>query len=320
VFTDKVRLSLSAGKGGNGIVAWRRERYIPKGGPYGGNGGPGGSVFVVSDSQISSLDHFRNERILRAEDGGLGGSNNRQGRCGKDLQIKVPLGTLLKDAKTGEIIFDFTDDKQKVLICQGGKGGLGNTFFRTPTNRAPSKCTPGKPGQTLSVELELKLIADVGFVGFPNAGKSTLLTQLARVNVKTAPYPFTTLRPNLGCLFAEGSQRIVFADIPGIIEGAHNNRGLGHEFLRHIERTKMLVYVVDASGFEGRDPLEDLTVLRNEIKAYDATLLDRPSLVVWNKNDIGESFPEVEDYSISLSALTGEGIDRFVSAVQKKLV
>lgn len=319
MFKDRVRLQLVAGKGGNGVVAWRREKYIPKGGPCGGNGGPGGNVVIQADAQIPSLDHFRNERIMRAENGGQGGPNNRHGKQGRDLKLKVPLGTLLKDQETGETICDFTEDKQRFVLCQGGRGGIGNTFFKSSRNRAPNRCTPGKFGETNRVELELKLIADVGFVGFPNAGKSTLLSQLARVSVKTAPYPFTTLHPNLGCFMTPKHERIVFADIPGIIEGAHQNRGLGHAFLRHIERTKVLVFVVDASEFEGRDPIEDLSTLRKELEAYHPDLLKKPSLVVWNKNDLGESLPEVEGYSVSMSALAGEGVDRFVTQVFDKL-
>ncbi|MBS0623051.1 MAG: GTPase ObgE [Verrucomicrobia bacterium] len=315
MFTDRVRLQLQAGKGGNGVIAWRREKYIPKGGPCGGNGGPGGSVVLTADAQVPSLDHYRNQRILRAENGGQGGSNDRNGRRGRNLVLKVPLGTLLKDSETGEVIFDFVEHGQTYLICEGGRGGIGNNFFKTPTNRAPNKCTPGKYGEVKSVELELKLIADVGFVGFPNAGKSTLLTQLARVRVKVAPYPFTTLHPNLGCLRTEKNERVIFADIPGIISGAHLNRGLGLAFLRHIERTKVLVFVVDGSGMEGRDPLEDLAVLRKEIEAYQPSLLQKPSIVVWNKADLGQELPEVEGYSVSISALTGDGVERFLTQV-----
>lgn len=319
MFTDQVRLLLQAGKGGNGIVAWRREKYIPKGGPYGGNGGPGGSIRIIADPQVPNLDHFRNDRILRAEDGGIGGSNCRQGRCGKDLKVYVPLGTLVKDAQDGSILMDCTEPGQELLLCQGGKGGLGNAFFRTPTQQAPKKWTPGKLGAVRSVDLELKLIADVGFVGFPNAGKSTLLTQLARVRVKTAPYPFTTLYPNLGCYKTTDHHKIVFADIPGIIRGAHQNRGLGLAFLKHIERTKVLVYVVDASGFEGRDPLDDLQTLRDELTAYDPALLDKPSLIVWNKKDLGSSFTSIPGETVALSALEGDGISLFLEEIEKKI-
>jgi len=316
MFTDRVRLQVQAGKGGNGVIAWRREKYIPKGGPCGGNGGPGGCVMMVADAQVASLDAYRHQRILRAENGGQGGSNDRNGRRGRNLVLKVPLGTLLKDAETGDLLYDFTEHGQSYLVCEGGKGGLGNTFFKTPTNRAPNRATPGKYGQEQTVELELKLIADVGFVGFPNAGKSTLLTQLARVRVKTAPYPFTTLHPNLGCMVTPQGGRIVFADIPGIIAGAHQNRGLGHAFLRHIERTKVLVFMVDGSGWEGRDPFADLEVLRQELAAYDPELLQKPSLVVWNKMDVDQegTIPVLEG-ALRMSALTGEGVPAFIHAV-----
>nr|MCH9703351.1 GTPase ObgE [Chlamydiota bacterium] len=245
MFTDRIRLKLIAGRGGNGVVAWRREKYLPKGGPYGGNGGPGGSITIEACEQTASLDAFRYQRIIKGENGGSGGSNNRQGKRGKERVIKVPPGTLIKDADSGAVLFDFTKAGERFMICEGGKGGLGNTFFRRSTNRAPNFCTPGKEGQERAVELELKSIADVGLVGFPNAGKSTLIGQLTRSKAKIGAYPFTTLKPNLGVLEYDYDKRITFADIPGIIEGAHENRGLGLEFLRHIERTRLLLFVID---------------------------------------------------------------------------
>ena len=254
MFIDRVTIELAAGKGGNGVVAWRREKYIPKGGPCGGNGGKGGSIILQADTQVFSLDWFRNRRILKAENGQAGGSNNRQGKNGKDLVLKVPCGTLVKDMTTGEILHDFTADKEEFVLCRGGKGGKGNDCFKSPTNQAPNYCTEGTEGGQVKVELELKLIADVGLVGFPNAGKSTLISALADVKVKIAPYPFTTLQPNLGFIQCEDYSRIYIADIPGIIEGAHQNRGLGFEFLRHIERTRLLLFVLDASGIDGRNP------------------------------------------------------------------
>lgn len=296
MFTDRVTLDLSAGKGGNGVVAWRREKYIPKGGPTGGNGGRGGSVIIEADEQIPSLDWYRNRRILKAEDGRPGGSSNLQGRRGRDLILQVPCGTLLKDVETGEVIADFTIPKQRVVLCNGGKGGLGNDFFKSPTNRAPNKCTPGKPGESRAVELELKIIADIGLVGYPNAGKSTLFTALANVSVKAAAYPFTTLKPNLGFVEYEDRSRIYVADIPGIIEGAHDNRGLGFEFLRHIERTKLLLILLDASGIDGRTPFDDLQVLQSELKSYNPELLERRSLILLNKCDTDESVAHLEDF------------------------
>lgn len=329
MFTDRVKLELSAGKGGNGVIAWRREKYIPKGGPAGGNGGRGGNVIVVADQQMPSLDWYRNRRMLKAENGGSGGSNCRQGKKGSDLTLKVPCGTLIKDAVSGEILADLTEDKQQIALCTGGKGGLGNDFFKTPTNRAPNYCTPGKSGDSCEVELELKMIADVGLVGYPNAGKSTLISTLANIKVKVAPYPFTTLKPNLGFIQFADRSRIFIADIPGIIEGAHLNKGLGFEFLRHIERTKLLLYVIDASGIDGRRPIDDLKVLRKELAKYNEELLERPYLVVLNKCDTEESKEFLEEFhrgydldkSIlhEISAVSYQGTDQLVSAMRRTL-
>lgn len=325
MFVDRVTLDLSAGKGGNGVVAWRREKFIPKGGPTGGNGGKGGSLILEADSQVFSLEWFRNRRILKAENGQPGASSSRQGRNGKDLILKVPCGTLIKDPVTGEILKDLTEDKQKWVICQGGKGGRGNESFKTPTNRAPNICTEGKEGESAQVELELKLIADVGLVGFPNAGKSTLITALADVKVKIAPYPFTTLRPNLGFIQRSDYTRIFIADIPGIIEGAHHDRGLGIEFLKHIERTKLLLFVLDASGIDGRDPSFDFRVLQKELEAYNPEMLQRPYFVVLNKIDTDEAEEHCRHFHkefkldpkivFAISALRGDGVDKLNDAI-----
>ncbi len=294
MFVDRVILDFAAGKGGNGVVAWRREKFIPKGGPCGGNGGRGGSIIIQADTQVFSLEWFRNRRILKAENGMPGASNSRQGRAGKDLILKVPCGTIVKDSVTGEVLHDFTKDKEEWIICSGGKGGRGNETFKTPTNQAPNFCTEGTEGTAASVEFELKLIADVGLVGFPNAGKSTLINALAHVRVKIAPYPFTTLKPNIGFIETEDFSRIFIADIPGIIEGAHKNKGLGFEFLRHIERTKLLIFVLDASGIDGRNPTDDYKILLNEIKQYNPEMLERPYLVLLNKIDTEEAKDNVE--------------------------
>lgn len=326
MFVDRVTLSLSAGKGGNGVVAWRREKFIPKGGPSGGNGGKGGSVILQADAQIFSLQWFRNRRILKAENGMPGAHNNQQGRNGKDIVLKVPCGTLIKDPKTGEILRDLTADGEEWVICKGGRGGRGNDSFKTPTHQAPNICTEGTEGEACEVELELKLIADVGLVGFPNAGKSTLITALAKVRVKIAAYPFTTLQPNLGFIETDEYRRIFIADIPGIIEGAHRNKGLGFEFLRHIERTKLLIFVLDASGIDGRTPLHDFEILRSEIKTYNAEMLERPYLVALNKIDTEESvenvklFREKFDLGESLfeiSAQNGDGIPALREAIER---
>lgn len=327
MFVDRVKIDLAAGKGGNGVIAWRREKFIPKGGPSGGNGGRGGSIILEADAQVFSLEEYRHKRILKAESGGQGASSNRQGKNGRDLILKVPCGTLVKDAVTGELLHDFTQDKEQWTICKGGRGGLGNDFFKTPTNRAPHKCTPGKDGEEASVELELKLIADVGLVGFPNAGKSTLISALAHVKVKIAPYPFTTLNPNIGFIECEDYSRIFIADIPGIIEGAHLNKGLGFEFLRHIERTKLLIYVLDASGIDGRNPTEDFEVLRRELETYNPEMIQRPFLVALNKIDQEESVENIKEFYrvypfdkklvFEISASEEKGLDKLLKAIIK---
>lgn len=329
MFTDRVTISLAAGKGGNGVVAWRREKYIPKGGPCGGNGGKGGSLILQADTQIFSLEWFRNRRLLKAENGNPGGHNNCQGRNGKDLILKVPCGTLVKDANTGEILHDFKEDKEQWMVCKGGRGGRGNDSFKTPTNRAPNICTPGQEGETAEVELELKLIADVGLVGFPNAGKSTLISDLTKVNVKIAPYPFTTLQPNIGFIETDDYTRIFIADIPGIIENAHLNKGLGLEFLRHIERTKLLIIILDASGIDGRTPKDDYKVLLKELKAYSPELLERPYLVALNKIDTEESGDLIKAFKkgvklpkgilFEISATRGDGIPALRDAITQKI-
>jgi len=328
MFTDQVKLTLSAGKGGNGIVAWRREKYLPKGGPYGGNGGKGGSVILEVDAQTFSLQTYRNRRILKAENGGEGGSALKQGRTGKDLVLKVPCGTLVKDSETDEVLFDGVADKDRFVLCKGGKGGLGNAFFRSPTHQAPHICTEGTQGESREIELELKLIADIGLIGFPNAGKSTLLSKIARIPVKIAPYPFTTLHPNISYIQFEDFSRLLIADIPGIIEYAHQNKGLGLSFLKHIERTRILVYVIDISGQEGRDPWDDFQVLRKELAAYNEELLKKPFLTVLNKCDLEDAhiepfrkrYPFAQDTLLEISAQEGDGLELLKRALQSSSI
>lgn len=330
MFVDRVSLKFIAGKGGNGVVAWRREKYIPKGGPTGGNGGNGGSIYLQSSAELSSLDWFRHRRLIQAKHGADGGANCRQGRNGPSLVLEVPCGTLVKDVRTGETLHDFVEPGERWLLCQGGRGGRGNHSFRSPTNRAPKEFTKGTPGEVHDVELELKLIADVGLVGFPNAGKSTLIHALAGLKIKIAPYPFTTLQPNLGFLTLPDERRIYIADIPGIIEGAHRNRGLGLEFLRHIERTQLLLFVLDASGIDGRNPADDFRVLRSELEAYQQSLLERPFLVVLNKIDTEESVHWVADFRakyplppaqlFEISAAARMGLEPLVNAMAKQVL
>lgn len=325
MFIDQVILELFAGNGGNGLVAWRREKYLPKGGPYGGNGGIGGSILLSADNQLFSLDHYRNRYSIKAENGAQGGVNNRNGKNGEDLTLKVPCGTLVKDADSGEILYDLTQHEERVVICRGGNGGKGNVHFKSSKNRAPNFATNGTEGGHLRVQLELKLIADVGLVGFPNAGKSTFLSKVTGANAKIADYPFTTLHPNLGYVLHEDSGRILIADIPGIIDGAHKNKGLGLEFLKHIERTHILLFLLDVSGCEGRDPVKDFEALRYEMSQYNPSLLNKDFLVALNKVDkgfVGEEFyslyPEVSAFEISAS--TGDGINKLLDCLKRKLI
>ncbi|MBN4066858.1 GTPase ObgE [Simkania negevensis] len=318
MFIDRVALKLCAGKGGDGIIAWRREKSVPKGGPAGGDGGKGGNVVVVASENVSSLEWFHQRHLLKAENGEPGGGSCCHGANGEGLRLLVPCGTVIKERATKEVLCDLVAHGEEYILCRGGKGGRGNTSFKSPTNRAPYKFTHGKEGEECEVELELKLIAEVGLVGFPNAGKSTLISSLAAVRVKIAAYPFTTRYPNLGYVHLPKGSRLLFADIPGIIQGAHKNRGLGFEFLRHIERTHFLLFVLDASGIEERNPYEDLVILREELAEYNPDLLEKPHLVVLNKSDVDDSdividcfFDEYkEDPStvFVISALHGSGL------------
>jgi len=327
MFVDSVDLQLSAGKGGDGVISWRREKYIPKGGPAGGDGGNGGSVYLETDPQVHSLEYYRNRRILKAENGRPGGANNCKGRTGQDLHLKIPLGTLAKNKATGEILFDFTEPGQTWKICSGGRGGKGNSQFKTSTRQAPFICTPGTLGEETEIELELKLIADVGFVGMPNAGKSTLISELAHIEVKIAPYPFTTLRPNLGIVEFDDYSRILIADIPGLIENAHENKGLGFSFLKHVERTSTLVYLIEMAPWQNRDPFEEFLMLRRELEAYNPSMLEKPFLVALNKIDqegaqeLTDSFRSRYPYDPStlfeISALEKIGLSPFLRAVRR---
>jgi GTP-binding protein len=324
MFVDKVRLSLTAGRGGNGVIAWRREKYIPKGGPCGGDGGKGGSIYIETDSQVVSLENHRNRRIINAQNGQPGGYNFCTGKNGEDITLKIPRGTLIKNALTGEVLYDFVEDNRQEILCKGGKGGKGNDRFKTPTNQAPYICTEGTEGETLEIELELKLIADVGLIGMPNAGKSSLMSCITHLAVKIGAYPFTTLFPNLSYIHYPDQSRILLADIPGIIEGAHHDRGLGFEFLRHIERSAALIYVIDASGIEGRDPIDDFRVLQNELRAYQPELLEKPSLIVLNKMDVEGAAENIERFRqevtsaeiFAISALEKAGLPPLLNAIQ----
>lgn len=294
MFTDCVELTLIAGRGGNGIVAWTRAKFIPKGGPCGGNGGKGGSIYLKTSNNLFSLDAYRNTVQVKADHGADGGTNNREGKQGKDQTLLLPVGTLVKNLDTGEVLYDLTEPNLLIEICRGGRGGLGNNHFKSPTNRTPRECTPGREGETLRIELELKLIADVGFVGLPNAGKSTLLSTLTPNKVKIGAYPFTTLKPNLSYIEFDDYTRLFLADIPGIIKDAHLGRGLGLAFLRHIERCKALVFVIDIGSDDKEKGVSDFALLREELRAHSERLLDKPILIALNKADLPEAKANAE--------------------------
>ena len=284
-FVDKARILVKAGKGGNGAVAFHREKYVAAGGPDGGDGGRGGDIIVQADDNMSTLMDFRYKRKYTAGDGGDGQGARRSGKDGQSLTIRVPRGTLIRDAETNEIIHDVSDDAPYVL-CRGGRGGWGNCHFATPTRQAPRFAKAGLPGEEHDVVLELKLLADVGLIGFPNVGKSTLLSVVSKAHPKIANYHFTTLFPNLGVVFVEGGESFVMADIPGIIEGASEGAGLGHDFLRHIDRCRLLVHIVDVSGSEERDPVDDFEKINEELRQYSPDLAARPMIVAPNKADL----------------------------------
>lgn len=327
MFVDTVSLHLLAGKGGNGVISWRREKYIPKGGPAGGDGGNGGSIYLQADPQVHSLEAYRNHRILKAQNGADGGGNNCTGKTGQDLYLKVPLGTLVKEPQTGRILYDFTTAGQTWKICSGGRGGKGNSRFKTSTHQAPFVCTPGTLGKETEIDLELKLIADIGFVGMPNAGKSTLISKLAHIAVKIAPYPFTTLRPNLGIVEFDDFKRILIADIPGIIQDAHEDRGLGFSFLRHIERTSALVFLIELAPDEERDPFAEFEMLRDELKAYNPEMLEKPFITVLNKIDREGVAPLIEQFRskysydpatlFAISALEEQGLEALKNSMYR---
>ncbi|MBQ3063067.1 MAG: GTPase ObgE [Clostridia bacterium] len=287
MFVDLVKIKIKSGKGGDGRVSFHREKYIAAGGPDGGDGGRGGNVVFKVDDNLSTLLDFRMKRKYIAEDGEMGGTKKSFGKTGKDIVIRVPRGTLIKDADTGLLIHDMSGD-EPFIAAHGGRGGWGNTHFATPTRQAPRFAKPGLPGQEFNIILELKLIADVGLVGFPNVGKSTLLSVVSAARPKIANYHFTTLSPNLGVVYIDEGASFVMADIPGIIEGAAEGAGLGHDFLRHIDRCRLLVHSIDVAGSEGRDPVEDLEAINAELGGYSAELAKRPQIVVANKVDILE--------------------------------
>lgn len=329
MFIDSAKIYVKAGDGGNGIVSFHREKYIAAGGPDGGDGGRGGDVVFVVDESLRTLIDFKYKRKYVAEAGENGGAANCSGKSGKDLVIKVPPGTIIKDENTSRILADMTKPGQSVILARGGKGGAGNQHFATPTRQVPSFAKSGDAGEELSVVLELKLLADVGLVGFPNAGKSTILSSVSAARPKIADYPFTTIEPNLGVVKLEGITSFILADIPGLIEGAHEGVGLGHEFLRHVERTKLLIHVVDVAAVDGRDPLADFRTINNELRQFNPKLAERPQVIVANKVDLPQGrenlagFTETlekEGYRIfPVSAATGGGMRELMLYVAEML-
>ena len=331
MFADRAKIIIKSGKGGNGHVSFRREKDVPNGGPDGGDGGKGGDVIFVVDSGLNTLTDYRHRRKFAAEPGEEGGKKNCHGKNGADLILKVPEGTIIKDAESGKVIADMSGDNKRVTILRGGRGGLGNQHFATSTMQAPKYAQPGQEAIEIEVALELKVIADVGLVGFPNVGKSTLLSRVTNAQPKIANYHFTTLQPNLGVVDMEDGFGFVIADIPGLIEGASEGIGLGHEFLRHIERTKVMIHIVDAAGTEGRDPISDIKAINKELEAYNPELLKKPQVIAANKIDaiygdeneiikgLREEF-ETEGIKVfPISAVSGQGLKELLYEVKNLL-
>ncbi|HEA3022289.1 TPA: GTPase ObgE [Staphylococcus aureus] len=328
MFVDQVKISLKAGDGGNGITAYRREKYVPFGGPAGGDGGKGASVVFEVDEGLRTLLDFRYQRHFKASKGENGQSSNMHGKNAEDLVLKVPPGTIIKNVETDEVLADLVEDGQRAVVAKGGRGGRGNSRFATPRNPAPDFSEKGEPGEELDVSLELKLLADVGLVGFPSVGKSTLLSIVSKAKPKIGAYHFTTIKPNLGVVSTPDQRSFVMADLPGLIEGASDGVGLGHQFLRHVERTKVIVHMIDMSGSEGREPIEDYKVINQELAAYEQRLEDRPQIVVANKMDLPESQDNLNLFKeeigedvpvIPVSTITRDNIDQLLYAIADKL-
>lgn len=331
MFADRAKIYIRSGKGGDGHVSFRRELYVPNGGPDGGDGGRGGDVIFEVDEGLNTLADYRHRRKYVAKDGEQGGKRRCHGKNAEDIVLKVPEGTIIKEAESDKVIADMSGDNRRQVILKGGKGGLGNQHFATSTMQIPKYAQPGQPAQELWVKLELKVIADVGLIGFPNVGKSTLLSRVTNANPKIANYHFTTINPNLGVVDIDGADGFVIADIPGLIEGASEGIGLGHEFLRHIERTKMMIHVVDAASTEGRDPIDDIYKINAELKAYNEDIAKRPQVIAANKidaiytedeNPVEKIRKEFEPQGIkvfAISGVSGEGIRELLYYVSEQL-
>ena len=333
MFADRASIYVKSGKGGDGHVSFRREKYVPNGGPDGGDGGHGGDVIFVVDEGLNTLTDYRHIRKYQAQSGENGGKKNCRGKDGEDIILKVPAGTVIKEAESGKVITDMSGDNKRIVLLKGGRGGNGNQHYATSTMQAPKYAQPGQPAKELELLLELKVIADVGLVGFPNVGKSTFLSRVTNARPKIANYHFTTLNPNLGVVDLEGSRGFVIADIPGLIEGASEGVGLGHEFLRHIERTKVIIHIVDAAGTEGRDPIQDIYAINKELEAYNPDIAERPQVIAANKidamftdsdgnNAVNAIRKEFEPKGIKvypISAVSGEGVRELLFQVNEML-
>lgn len=324
IFFDKAEILVKGGDGGNGCIAMRREKYVPEGGPWGGDGGRGGNVILRADEGLRTLVDFRYKRHYKAGRGWHGEGKNRHGASGEDLVVRLPVGTLVKDADTGELLADLVEHDQEAVVAQGGRGGKGNAHFAAPNRKAPRLAEKGEPGVERRLALELKLLADVGLIGFPNAGKSTLISKVSAARPKIANYHFTTITPNLGVVKVDEGQSFVMADIPGLIEGAHTGAGLGHEFLRHVERTRLLVHVLDISGSEGRDPVQDFLATNRELVLYNPVIGAKPQVIAANKMDLpgaAENLQRVreaygEKYEVfPVSAVAGSGLNPLIFRV-----
>jgi GTP-binding protein len=317
-FVDEARIEVHAGNGGNGCASFRREKYIPLGGPDGGDGGNGGSVWLVADEGLNTLVDFRHQRHFRAKRGTNGMGSQCTGARGEDLEIRVPIGTVVEDADTGELIGDLVDHKQRLLVARGGEGGRGNIHFKSSTNRSPRQFTKGTPGEERRLQMQLKVLADVGLLGFPNAGKSTLISAVSAATPKVADYPFTTLHPNLGVVRLDADQSFVIADIPGIIEGAAEGAGLGIQFLKHLSRTGLLWHLVDLAPLDETDPVESVRAISAELEKFDPELLDKPRWLIFTKSDQLTADDAAERVSAALTELAWDGPHFLISAVARQ--